>query len=66
MHGYTDEAIGYFGEGDGWEQSIGQVIRDWWGWQAETGQPRWAYLFGVGEIDADTATAWGDAVRPVL
>jgi hypothetical protein len=66
VHGYTDEAIGHFGKDEEREASIGRVIRDWWSWQADTGQPRWAYLFGVGEIDSDTATAWGDAVWPVL
>ena len=42
-----------------------QHIRDWWSWQADTDQPAWAYLFGVGEIDADIANAWSDAVWPV-
>jgi hypothetical protein len=65
VHGYTDEAIGHFGEDSDREKAIGRIIRDWWSWQADTGQPRWAYLFDTGEIDTITAEAWGDAVWPV-
>lgn len=64
VHGYTEEAIGHFSEEDDRHDSLQRIIEDWWRWQAENGQPRWAYLFGVGEIDSVTANEWGDAVWP--
>ena len=62
MHGYTDEAIGHFAPEEGQEDGAGRVIRAWWQRQADDGQPGWAYLFNVGEINADTAQRWADEV----
>lgn len=64
VHGYTEEAIGHFDREADRKSSIERIIRDWWCWQADTGQPRWAYLFNVGEINAETAEKWCDVVWP--
>jgi len=62
-HGYTEEAIGQFGAARTVRDGAARVILNWWRWQVATWQQwRWAYLFGTGEVDAATATAWADRV----
>ena len=63
VHGYTDEAIGYFSAEEAVEQGVHRVITAWWKEQvASREQHRWAYLFGAGNVDASTAEAWADEV----
>ena len=64
VHGYTDEAIGWFGKHKDIAQGSAEIIRDQW-WQGqhdEYEQYRWAYLFGTGLIDKSTAYEWADKV----
>ncbi len=62
VHGYTDEAIGYFDADTPVQEGVHEAIVEWWRGQADNGQFRWAYLFQVGEIDSDMADAWAEEV----
>jgi hypothetical protein len=62
-YGYTDVAIGHFPADQDLMEGVEQVIvGNWQHWAEEGYQHRWAYLFGTGEVDAETAEAWADEV----
>jgi hypothetical protein len=59
MHGYTDEAIGYFPADVSISEGVHKVVVDWWQWLAnECTQYIWESLFETGEVDAATAKSW--------
>lgn len=67
VHGYTDEAIGYFvSNGPGWiNLEAGIVIEQWWKRQYDKwDQGPWAYLFGTGTIDETLAERMRSDVWP--
>jgi len=58
VHGYTDEAIGCFvsNNPDMVNLEASTIIKQWWKYQYDGwGQESWAYLFGTGLIDEETA-----------
>lgn len=64
--GYCDFAIGLFSQTKGFVSEAGRVIRENWEWQrAQFCQHRWAYLFGTGLIDENTAEQLADEVWDV-
>ena len=63
VHGYTDEAIGWFPADEAVDTGVRLQIIEWWQGQADGwDQHRWTYLFQVGDIDAETAEAWANQV----
>ena len=61
--GYCDFALGWYVGGVSDIDKAGECIRAWWTSQsARHGQPRWAYLFGSGAVDKETAERWADDV----
>jgi hypothetical protein len=57
-HGYCDFAIGWYPGGVSDIEKAGECIREWWSKQCGWGQERWAYLFGTGAVDEQTAERW--------
>ncbi|MET0084847.1 MAG: hypothetical protein ABW079_17730 [Sedimenticola sp.] len=63
MHGYTDEAIGWFPAKVPVEEGVRRQIIAWWQGQADGwGQFQWEYLFRTGDVDTETAEAWANEV----
>ena len=64
MHGYTDEAIGWFDKDKDIIDGSAAVIRDdWWlGQYSEYDQQQWEHLFGTGLVDEETAYQWASEV----
>jgi hypothetical protein len=61
--GVTDLAIGSFPASTAIPEGCRQVITEWWRSQANGwDQERFAYVWGEGLIDSDTANAWADEV----
>jgi hypothetical protein len=62
-HGYCDFALGWYAGGVSDVDKAGEIIRAWWAGQLMGhDQQRWAYLFGTGAVDEQTAERWADAV----
>jgi len=62
--GFVDMAIGHFpADRDLCAGSKEIIVADWTR-LAGDGQGRWAYLFGNGLVDAETANTWADEVWP--
>ena len=63
VYGYCDLAIGWLKKGHDSEAEIGGIIkRHWKHLFDEGGQQRWAYLFGTGMVDGNTAENWADEI----
>jgi hypothetical protein len=60
-HGYCDFALGWYLGGVSDIDRAGECIRAWWK-SLGAGQQRWAYLFGTGAVDEETAERWADEV----
>ena len=61
VHGFTDYAIGHFREGS-IDNEVKAIVTGQWRKLTTYNQPRWAYLFGAGAVEAETAEAWADEV----
>ena len=62
-HGYCDFALGWYAGGVSDADKAGEIIRAWWAHQRGSwSQQRWAYLFGTGAVNAETAEQWADDV----
>ncbi len=62
VHGYLDQAIGWFPASANFEDSVETIISGWWQSQASCLQEHWEALLGEGLIDAGRAICWADAV----
>jgi hypothetical protein len=60
--GYCDFAIGSFSSSASHAMGIERCIKDRWLSTLDYGQARWAYLFGTGIVNEDTACAWRDDI----
>jgi len=65
-HGYTDEAIGFFGKDQDIIDGARSVICEWWCRERDCDpEYAWAYLFSEGLVDTETAYAWRSEVYGV-
>jgi hypothetical protein len=62
MWGVTDLAIGSFAGSVDLRAGVESVIFAWW--SAQNREEPWAYVWGEGLIDKETAQRWCDAVWP--
>jgi hypothetical protein len=63
--GYCEFALGWYLGGVSEVEKAGEFIRAWWSRQLHHHrQARWAYLFGTGAVDKETAERWADEVWP--
>ena len=61
----TDNAIGHCAMDVAPQEAARKLVQAWWRMQVDGwDQPRWAYLFSTGLIDADEAGRWADEVWP--
>ncbi len=61
----TDNAIGHCPMDVSPREAARKLMQAWWRMQVDGwDQPRWAYLFSTGLIDADEAGCWADEVWP--
>ena len=60
--GCTDHAIGFEDGSLSPEEAAHIAVVKYWRMQEDWGQPRWAYLFSSGLVNAETAEEWADEV----